>query len=191
AASGQTAAFQPGEHHRRAGGRSRAAAARRQWRADRTRGAAPARARREQPRTARAGGRGSKTWRPGGEPEGGRGDNEDGNGMKALRRLYGYLTRYKIWAIIAFSSMIVFAATQTVMIALSQPLFDEVLARPGTRVTTRESNAKQWIINTVMKRDLPEGQRGWLINTADRASKRFDAWWNGHPENKWKKVLFA
>ena len=111
--------------------------------------------------------------------------------MKALRRLYGYLTRYKIWAIIAFSSMIVFAATQTVMIALSQPLFDEVLARPGTRVTTRESNAKQWIINTVMKRDLPEGQRGWLINTADRASKRFDAWWNGHPENKWKKVLFA
>lgn len=111
--------------------------------------------------------------------------------MKALRRLYGYLSRYKIWAIIAFSSMIVFAATQTMMIALSQPLFDEVLTRPGTQVSANQSSAKQWVVDTVLKRDRPEGQRGWVINSFDRAAKSFDAWWNGHPADKWKKVLFA
>ncbi len=111
--------------------------------------------------------------------------------MKVLRRLYGYLHRYKAWAIIAFSSMIIFAATQTAMIALSQPLFDEVLARPGTHVQASESSAKQWITNTVMQRDRPEGQRGWLIDRIDGASKRFDTWWNGHPADKWKKVLFT
>ncbi|HKB80713.1 MAG TPA: ABC transporter transmembrane domain-containing protein [Thermoanaerobaculia bacterium] len=112
--------------------------------------------------------------------------------MKALRRLYGYLTRYKAWAVLAFGSMIVFAATQTTMIALSQPLFDEVLARPGAHAAaSNDSSTKRWIVHTVLKRDQPEGQRGWLINTVDRVQKRFDTWWNGKPGDKWRKVLFA
>ena len=51
--------------------------------------------------------------------------------MKVLRRLYRYLTQYKVWAIVAFGSMIIFAATQTVMIALVRPLFDVALSSPA------------------------------------------------------------
>jgi subfamily B ATP-binding cassette protein MsbA len=110
--------------------------------------------------------------------------------MSVLRRLYRYIGRYKGWAVIAFGSMIIFALTQTVMIALSQPLFDEVLTRPSTtRVASRDTTAKQWVQDIVLKRNKPEGQRGWLINTYDRVTKRFDAWWNSKPNDKWRKVL--
>ncbi len=110
--------------------------------------------------------------------------------MKVLQRLYRYIGRYKAWAIIAFGSMIVFALTQTVMIALTQPLFDQVLTRPGAaQVQTHDSPTKQRVLNIVFKRDRPEGQRGFLINGYDRASKRFDEWWNSKPNNKWRKVL--
>jgi ATP-binding cassette, subfamily B, bacterial MsbA len=109
--------------------------------------------------------------------------------MSALRRLYRYLTPYKGWAVIAFGSMLIFAITQTVMIAMSQPLFDEVLTRPTTQVTARDTGAKRWVVDTVMKRDRPEGQRGWLINGYDRVAKRFESWWNAKPNDKWRKVL--
>src|SRR5207253_1446098 len=80
---------------------------------------------------------------------------------------------------------------QTVMIALSQPLFDEVLTRPTTKVTSQASGTKQWVLDVVMKRDRPEGQRGWLINGYDRVAKRFDSWWNAKPREKWRKVLIV
>ena len=97
--------------------------------------------------------------------------------MNVLRRLYRYLGRYKGWAIVAFGSMIVFAMTQTVMIALTQPLFDQVLTPPGaTHVQTHDSTTKQRVLQIILKRDRPEGQRGWFINTYDRTSKRFDTW---------------
>jgi subfamily B ATP-binding cassette protein MsbA len=109
--------------------------------------------------------------------------------MSALRRLYRYLTPYKGWAVIAFGSMLIFAVTQTVMIAMSQPLFDEVLTRPTTQVTAKDSGTKRWVLDTVMKRDRPEGQRGWLINGYDRVTNRFESWWNTKPNEKWRKVL--
>ncbi|MDQ6801375.1 MAG: ABC transporter ATP-binding protein/permease [Acidobacteriota bacterium] len=109
--------------------------------------------------------------------------------MSALRRLYRYLTPYRGWAVIAFGSMLIFAITQTVMIALSQPLFDEVLTRPTTQVTSKDSGAKRWVLDNVMERDRPEGQRGFLINSYDRVAKRFESWWNAKPNDKWRKVL--
>jgi subfamily B ATP-binding cassette protein MsbA len=109
--------------------------------------------------------------------------------MSALRRLYRYLTPYKGWAVIAFGSMLIFAVTQTVMIAMSQPLFDEVLTRPTTQVTAKDSGTKRWVLDTVMKRDRPEGQRGWLIDGYDRIANRFESWWNARPNDKWRKVL--
>ncbi|MCU1347752.1 MAG: phospholipid-lipopolysaccharide transporter [Acidobacteria bacterium] len=116
--------------------------------------------------------------------------------MKALRRLYGYLGRYRGWALLAFGSMLVFAATQTVMVALIQPVVDEVLSPPGkARVVatheSREETAKQRVLDTVLHRDRPEGQRGWVIDRADAAVQRVDHWWNGNPAEKWRKVLYA
>src|ERR1700682_662237 len=116
--------------------------------------------------------------------------------MKVLRRLYRYLARYKMWALVAFGSMIIFAATQTSMGALSEPLFDVVLAPPGAHAVhpkhlSREETWRERAMNSVLERDRPEGQRGWLINMADREAKQFDQWWNGHPEQKAKKIVVA
>lgn len=116
--------------------------------------------------------------------------------MKVLRRLYAHLRNYKGWAAVAFGSMLVFAATQTAMVGLMQPLFDEVLSPPSRReelrtASTRTETAKKRVIDAVLKRDLPEGQRGWIINSADSSLKRWDAWWNGDPETKWQKVVFV
>jgi subfamily B ATP-binding cassette protein MsbA len=110
--------------------------------------------------------------------------------MSVLKRLYRYIGSYKAWAVVAFGSMIIFALTQTVMIALSQPLFDEVLTPPSkTRVVSRDTTAKQWVQEIVLKRNRPEGQRGLLINSYDSVRHRFDTWWNSKPNDKWRKVL--
>ncbi len=116
--------------------------------------------------------------------------------MKVLRRLYRYLLRYKGWAIVAFGSMIVFAATQTILMALVQPLFDDVLMPPGKRVVqerhlSREETAKQRVIDTVLHRDRPAGQRGFVIDNVDRGIDAVDHWWNDDPSQKPRKVLMA
>jgi subfamily B ATP-binding cassette protein MsbA len=117
--------------------------------------------------------------------------------MSALARLYRYLGKYRIWGILAFGSMLIFAAAQTVMIGLSQPLFDDVLTPPGKRVVverkhlSREESAKQRIIDSLLNRDRAEGKRGFIVNNVDRASNRFLVWWNGDPAGKSRKVLLA
>jgi len=114
--------------------------------------------------------------------------------MNVLSRLYRYLRRYKTWALIAFGSMIIFAATQTMLMALIQPLFDEVLTPPSAKqpvVVKHDDSAKQRAIDAVLHRDQPEGHRGFLINGVDRAKHGVDYWWNARPQDKWRKVLIA
>jgi subfamily B ATP-binding cassette protein MsbA len=117
--------------------------------------------------------------------------------MNVLRRLYRYLGKYRMWGIVAFGSMLVFAAAQTVMIGLRQPLFDDVLAPPGAKPAvqrqhlSREEAAKHTVVNMILNRDKPEGHRGEIVNAYDRAEKRFDRWWNGDPAGKARKVLYA
>ncbi|HJT16074.1 MAG TPA: ABC transporter transmembrane domain-containing protein [Thermoanaerobaculia bacterium] len=113
--------------------------------------------------------------------------------MTVLRRLYRYLGQYKAWAVVAFGSMIVFAATHTILIALTQPIVDQVLSKPGQAQVKQPaaSSTQDRFVNTILKRDQPVGQRGWLINTYDSTKSRIDAWWNDKPQNKWRKVLFA
>ena len=116
--------------------------------------------------------------------------------MSVLRRLYRYLAHYKAWAILAFGSMIIFAVTQTLMIALCQPIFDEVLTRPDKapiRRThlSREQTTKQRVESAILKRDLPEGQRGAVINLFDGATRQFQQWWDVRPEEKAKRILIA
>ena len=116
--------------------------------------------------------------------------------MSVLRRLYRYLAHYKAWAILAFGSMIIFAVTQTLMIALCQPIFDDVLTRPDKapiRRThlSREQTTKQRVESAILKRDLPEGQRGAVINLFDGATRQFQQWWDVRPEEKAKRILIA
>src|SRR5258706_3649102 len=116
--------------------------------------------------------------------------------MKVLARLYRYLTHYKACALLAFGAMVVFAASMTIMIALAQPLFDIVLAPPGRQHVerthlSREQAVRQSVVNTILRRGEPEGQRGWLVNSYDRGAKSFNDWWNGEPKKKARKVLIA
>src|SRR5438270_1686500 len=116
--------------------------------------------------------------------------------MKVLRRLYRYLKRYKAWAAVAFLSMVLFAATQTTMIALAQPIFDIVLAPPAKLAVepshiSREAAVKQRILDTILKRDVPEGKRGAVIDAYDRAAARFRIWWRVDHEQQARRVLIA
>jgi subfamily B ATP-binding cassette protein MsbA len=117
--------------------------------------------------------------------------------MKVLSRLYRYLRRYKAWAALAFGSMIIFAVTQTATIALVQPVFDIVLAPPAKTAVvepshvSREAAVKQRIVDTILKRDLPEGKRGAVINTYDRAARRFRIWWRVDHEQQARRILIA
>ncbi len=116
--------------------------------------------------------------------------------MTILRRLYRYLRPYKAWAVLAFGSMIIFAASQTVMIALIRPVVDDVLTAPGNQKIvrthpSREEATKQKIVDALLNRDKPEGQRGWLVNGYDRAATSVGNWWNEEPANRWRKVLFV
>ena len=80
--------------------------------------------------------------------------------MNVLSRLYQYLRRYKTWALVAFGSMIVFAATQTMLMALIQPLFDEVLTPPTAKhpaVVSHDASARERVVDSVLRRDQPEG----------------------------------
>src|SRR5260221_6935136 len=107
--------------------------------------------------------------------------------MKLLRRLYRYLARYKVWAIVAFGSMIIFAATQTMMMALVEPLFDVVLASPGQTVepthVSREQATRDKVGNFVLERDRPEGQRNWFARGLGSGIQRATAWWRAKPLN--------
>jgi subfamily B ATP-binding cassette protein MsbA len=116
--------------------------------------------------------------------------------MSVIRRLYRYLSHYKAWATLAFGSMIIFAVTQTAMIGLVQPLFDS-LTPPSTRARveahpTREEAVKAGVLNTVFKRDLPEGKRGWIIDHIDQANHRFRGWWDAASSKmQFRRLLLA
>jgi subfamily B ATP-binding cassette protein MsbA len=107
--------------------------------------------------------------------------------MKILRRLYRYLSAYRAWAILAFASMVVFALTTTMLMALARPLVDEVLMPPAAQ----KERAKDFILDTVLNRDKPEGHRGWLIDHGDRAASSLKSWWNHDPAEKPRKLLTA
>lgn len=118
--------------------------------------------------------------------------------MKTLRRLYRYLTPYRGWAVLALVSMMLVAVTYGLLVALAQPLFDEVLTRQGqgsavklTPSEPREASRKDRALDLLLGRDKPEGQRGAFINTIDRASRPARAWWHSHESDRWKYIPWA
>jgi ATP-binding cassette, subfamily B, bacterial MsbA len=100
--------------------------------------------------------------------------------MSILRRLYGYLRRYKAWALVAFGSMIIFALTQTVLAALVWPLIDDVLSPPGVQHTVTASNPRATALKEAVAQYAP---------AIDRVKQRFEGWWNANPAEKWRRVL--
>jgi ATP-binding cassette, subfamily B, bacterial MsbA len=113
--------------------------------------------------------------------------------MKILRRLYGYLRPYKWWALLAFGSMMGVAASTGALVALSQPLFDEVLTR---QEETRDLVAgggegginRRALATRILKRDVPEGQRGTFLNSVDTVTRPARRWWDENRDDRWKYI---
>src|SRR2546423_8408490 len=113
--------------------------------------------------------------------------------MSVLRRLLSHLRRYRGWAMVALASMVMFAATQTALMALVQPLFDDVLSPPQLqKVKAPDTSVKQRFTDVILKRNLPQGQRGPVINTYDSLQDGWHHWWNagGQRGEKWKRILW-
>src|SRR5258706_2607032 len=83
--------------------------------------------------------------------------------------------------------MIIFAVTQTMIMALVEPLFDVVLASPGQTVepthVSREQATRDKVVNFVLERDRPEGQRNWFARGLGSGIQRATAWWRPKPLN--------
>jgi subfamily B ATP-binding cassette protein MsbA len=100
--------------------------------------------------------------------------------MSILRRLYGYLKPYRLWAVAAFGSMIVFALTQTALAALVKPIFDDVLTPPGVVRKADVPNPRTVAIENAVRNYAPPLYRGKV---------RLEHWWSGNPSQKAQRVL--
>lgn len=54
-----------------------------------------------------------------------------------------------------------------------------------------DDRARNALVGMILKRDQPEGQRGAVINTIDRATKRARDWWTENEDRRWIYVLAA
>jgi ATP-binding cassette, subfamily B, bacterial MsbA len=100
--------------------------------------------------------------------------------MKPLRRLYGYLRAYKAWALVAFGSMLIFALTQTVVVALVQPLIDDVLSPPQAQEAAAPAEKRISRVDRAL---------GSLPGPLLRAKQKFDGWWQVERSQKGQRVL--
>ena len=109
--------------------------------------------------------------------------------MKILRRLYRYIRPYRGWAALAIVSMITVSVSYGALVALSRPLFDEVLTRQGvTREEKPAADSRSQGIDFVLNRDKPEGQRGPLVNALDSVTRPARIWWETHEEDRWQFI---
>lgn len=109
--------------------------------------------------------------------------------MKLLRRLYQYVLPYRAWAVLALISMLVVAASYGALVSLLQPLFDETLSASGTKAAAaKKDDRKSQAIDVLLRRDRPEGERGFAINTIDRATEPLRSWWVRHEKDRWRYI---
>jgi subfamily B ATP-binding cassette protein MsbA len=109
--------------------------------------------------------------------------------MKVLGRLYRYVIPYRAWALLAFVSMFIVAATTGALIVLVRPLFDEVLSREGQAVARQQDDREAAAIRLLLKQDQPVQQRGGIVNWIERQRARAQAWWAAHQSDRWKYIL--
>ncbi len=113
--------------------------------------------------------------------------------MSVPQRLYGHARRYRGWAVVAIISIALVSSTQLAMIALVQPLFDNVLLPPQMqKIKAPDTSTRAQVTHIILRRNLPQGQRGALINTYDSLQDRWHHWWNagGQRDEKWKRILW-
>ncbi|MCM2317369.1 MAG: ABC transporter ATP-binding protein, partial [Thermoanaerobaculia bacterium] len=113
--------------------------------------------------------------------------------MKLLRRLYGYVKPYRFWVVVAFSSMLVVAATNGALVTLVQPLFDDVLAKePAAAAGQEESKARKTrAIDFILENHKAPEERTAFGRAVHGVLDPAQQWWESKREVRWKYVLFA
>lgn len=113
--------------------------------------------------------------------------------MNLLRRLYGYVKPYRFWVIVAFSSMLVVAATNGALVTLVQPLFDDVLAKePAASADGQESKARKTrAIDFILENHKPPEERTAFGKAVHRVMDPAQQWWESKRDVRWKYVLIA
>lgn len=111
--------------------------------------------------------------------------------MSGLARLYGYIWPYRWWTGLALASMVIVAISNGGLVALTRPLFDDVLTQQSETEVARQDDRSDAAINIFLRRSEPIGERGALVNTLDRVIIPVQQWWEAHQDDRWKYVLLA
>jgi len=104
-----------------------------------------------------------------------------------LVRFLGYVGPYRWWVALAFTSTFVVAVGNGALAGLIRPLFDDVLMQQQVSESQPQESAA---FRALLNRDLPEGQRGSVVNTIDRAVEPIQVWWRNNESRRWKLVLW-
>ncbi|MBW3670737.1 MAG: hypothetical protein KY432_03595, partial [Acidobacteria bacterium] len=111
--------------------------------------------------------------------------------MSGLARLYGYIWPYRWWTGLALASMVLVAISNGGLVALTRPLFDDVLTQQSETAVARQDDRSDAAINIFLRRSEPVGERGALVNALDRVIIPVQQWWETHEDDRWKYVLLA
>ena len=111
--------------------------------------------------------------------------------MRSLARLYRYIWPYRWWTALALMSMMVVALSNGGLVALTRPLFDDVLTRQSETVEAPRAEETDAALNIFLRRDEPVGERGPLVNALDRVIIPVQEWWERNEEQRWKFVLLG
>ncbi len=111
--------------------------------------------------------------------------------MSGLARLYAYVWPYRWWTALALVSMVIVAVSNGGLVALTRPLFDEVLTQREETVAAPDDARADAAVNIFLRRDDPVGERGAVINTLDTIIVPAQQWWETHEDQRWKYVLLA
>ncbi|MFA6955878.1 MAG: ABC transporter transmembrane domain-containing protein [Thermoanaerobaculia bacterium] len=114
--------------------------------------------------------------------------------MNVLRRLYTYVRPYRLWAIIAFGSMMVVAGTNGAMVTLVQPLFDDVLSRDSSQAAQEQKAQKAKrtrAIDFILENHKPPEQRTAFGRAVHSVLDPAQKWWEAKRDVRWKYVLVA
>ena len=80
-------------------------------------------------------------------------------------------------------------APGTGSVATTGPEGDFTLEALPPRADSAEDRAKNALIDQLLRRDRPEGQRGPLVNWVDSRTLEARQWWAAHRSDRWKYIL--
>ncbi|MDX1584786.1 MAG: hypothetical protein R3338_14400, partial [Thermoanaerobaculia bacterium] len=72
--------------------------------------------------------------------------------MRSLARLYRYIWPYRWWTALALMSMMVVALSNGGLVALTRPLFDDVLTRQSETVEAPRAEETDAALNIFLRR---------------------------------------